>query len=317
VVILCPEGPLAEEIRALNGDVVPLPFGPDAGPLTSAASLRRAIRMVQPRVVHSHLSYAHYIVSAATPRGILTVSTEHGIAADDLVYHGSRPKAGLMAAVNRARLRRCDVLLAVSEATRAAMESKWGATGVLVTPNGVDREPLAAGPGPTGPEPRILSLARLAPEKRIGDLLHAFAALREVRPQATLTIAGTGPLEASLRDLTTRLCISDAVEFPGYIDAAEALRTHDVLALLSVWENCSYALLDAVAAHVGVVASNVGGNPEIVPPRCLVDATDHRAVAAALIAQADPAQHPDLPENWPTVTEMTAALAAIYEDGAR
>ena len=40
---------------------------------------------------------------------------------------------------------------------------------------------------------------------------------------------------------------------------------HDVLAMLSVWENCSYSLLDAAARGLGVVASDVGGNPEILP----------------------------------------------------
>ena len=52
---------------------------------------------------------------------------------------------------------------------------------------------------------------------------------------------------------------------PGFVDPDRAMAEHDVLAMLSVWENCSYALLDAAGRGMGVVASDVGGNPEILP----------------------------------------------------
>jgi glycosyltransferase involved in cell wall biosynthesis len=88
---------------------------------------------------------------------------------------------------------------------------------------------------------------------------------------------------------------------------------HDVLSMLSVWENCSYALLDAAARGLGVVASDVGGNPEVLPDRCLVDADKPTAVAAALAAQGlDPSARPGL-EGWPSVTEMCARIAEVYE----
>ncbi len=61
------------------------------------------------------------------------------------------------------------------------------------------------------------------------------------------------------------------------------------------------------------MASPVGGNPEILPASCLVDPDDAEAVADALEAQGlEPAQRPDL-RDWPTVEDMTAGLAAVYE----
>lgn len=163
----------------------------------------------------------------------------------------------------------------------------------------------------------MLSLARLAPEKRLPDLLHAFAVVRLQRPDATLTLAGTGPLEGELRTLVADLGLSDAVAFPGYVDAHRALAEHDVLVLLSVWENCSYALLDAVTAGLGVVASCVGGNPEILPARCLVDAGDPASVADAIIDQASVDNRPLLPACWPTTAEMAAHIAELYEGALR
>ena len=88
-----------------------------------------------------------------------------------------------------------------------------------------------------------------------------------------------------------------------------------VLALLSVWENCSYALLDALAHRVGVVASPVGGNPEVVPADCLVDPADARAVAAAIVRQGlDVATRPELPADWPDVAAMTGQVARVYAE---
>lgn len=312
LVVLCPPGPLADVVHDAGGAVLAEPFGPEAGARASAATLRHAVQALRPDVVHSHLSYADVVVATATPRGPALVTTEHGIAADDRVYHGSAAKARAMAAVHAARLRRFDLVLAVSEATRDAMVEKWAARRVVVLPNGVDR--VAAPPRPADGPLRVLSLARLAPEKRLPDLLHAFTVVRRTRPDAVLTLAGAGPLLPELRKLAAELGLADAVAFPGHVDAAQALAEHDVLALLSVWENCSYAILDALAAGLGVVASPVGGNPELLPDRCLVDASDPDTVAATLVAQADPANRPALPDGWPTTAQMTARLAGLYQD---
>ena len=111
----------------------------------------------------------------------------------------------------------------------------------------------------------MLSLARLAPEKRLPELLRAFALVARDHPDARLTVAGVGELEATLRADAPALGLADRVDFPGFVDADKALADADVVAMLSVWENCSYTLLDAAVAGLGVVASPVGGNPEILP----------------------------------------------------
>ena len=325
VVFFCPPGPLADALRARGAAVLTGRFGPDAGVAASVRSLRRTIRTLRPAVVHSHLAYADIAAALAT-RGlpVRLVSTEHGIAGDAGVYHGSAARARAMALAHRTRLRAFDALIAVSDATRAAMQAAWRPRRpITVIRNGVDPTPALVEPVETPQVApvetlRVASLARLSPEKRIDRLLDAFALVRRERPDARLTVAGTGPLLADLRAHAARLGIDPAVDFPGHVDAGTLLADTDVLVQLSVWENCSYTLLDACVAGVGVVATPVGGNPEILPARCLVPADDAAAVRDAILAQAtQPASRPSLPPEWPTRPAMAAGVAAVYDRALR
>jgi glycogen(starch) synthase len=311
LVFLTPPGRLPGELRARGARVVEARFGPDHGVARSLRTLHTTLADVRPAVLHAHLSYADLLAAAALPRGVRLVTTEHGVAVDDIVYHRSPRKARLMARVHRLRFRRVAAPIAVSQATAAAMRAKWEVTGPIhLVRNGVDRPaPSASTPGL-----RILSLARLAPEKRIADLVRAFALVARDHDDATLTVAGTGPLEASLRATADSVGLGDRIDFLGFVDAEKALADADVVAMLSVSENCSYTLLDAAAAGLGVVASPVGGNPEILPAHCLVDPTRPGEVAAALVRQGlDSAARPGL-ADWPDVRDMCAAIAGVYDE---
>ncbi len=86
-----------------------------------------------------------------------------------------------------------------------------------------------------------------------------------------------------------------------------------MVAQLSVWENCSYTLLEAMRAGCGVVATAVGGNPELLPSRCLVERGATSALASRLVAQGTDLQARPLPApGWPTVEAMCQAIAAHY-----
>jgi glycogen(starch) synthase len=311
LVVLCPPGPLADAITAAGGAVLTAPFGPAAGLRASVGSLRHAIRALRPQVVHSHLSYADVVAAMVRPRQVTLVTTEHGIAADDAVYHSSGAQARLMAGVHTARLRRFDRVIAVSGATAQAMRDKWSVRRQIeVIPNGVD--PVTDVPEPR-PGLRFLSLARLAPEKRLDDLVGAFALVAKEEPDATLTIAGVGPVESDLRSHVADLGLASRVSFPGYLDAHGALRRADVVAQLSVWENCSYTLLDALTRGLGVVASPVGGNPELLSKSCLVDPANHADVASHLLSQArEVAIRPRMAPGWPTTSEMSERIVSVY-----
>ncbi|RKH36927.1 glycosyltransferase, partial [Corallococcus sp. AB050B] len=85
--------------------------------------------------------------------------------------------------------------------------------------------------------------------------------------------------------MARELGVDDAANFAGFVDAREALGSHDVLVQPSRADNLSYTLLDAVNSGLGVVASDIGGNPEILPPRCLAPLSDESAMADAVIEQ--------------------------------
>jgi glycosyltransferase involved in cell wall biosynthesis len=102
------------------------------------------------------------------------------------------------------------------------------------------------------------------------------------------------------------------------MNAQDLLRRTDVLVQLSAWENCSYTILDAVNAGVGVVATPVGGNPEFLPAECLTGSEDPIAIASLIVDQARSIERrPNLPEDWPSVPDMTTAIAGCYREFRR
>ena len=330
LVICAPEGKLTERLRELNIPVHTVPFGPSRGFRTSFASLAHVIEREKPAIVHSHLAYADVIAAAVVnslkmrrlANRSLTVptliTTEHGIAGDDAVYHGTSWRSKLMEQVHRVRLWGTNAAIAVSRSTAEQMRCKWGARRVSIIYNGVDAPRLRAAVRkhrvPTEPDaPRILSLSRLSPEKGIDVLIEAFAQLCTVYPKAHLEIAGEGDLADTLAQQVRELHISDAVTFSGFVDPLEAMGRSDMVVQLSLWENCSYTLLDAKAAGLKTVATNVGGNPEILAPNELVDRRQNAfcdSVLEALMRNCEASA----PSAWTWVTnaEMTAQIAELY-----
>lgn len=330
LVVCAPEGKLTERLRELNVTVHAVPFGPSRGFRTSFASLAHVIEREKPAIVHSHLAYADVIAAAVVnslkmrrlANRSLTVptliTTEHGIAGDDAVYHGTSWRSKLMEQVHRVRLWGTNAAIAVSRSTAEQMRRKWGARRVSVIYNGVDAPRLRAAVHKhrvlTEPDaPRILSLSRLSPEKGIDVLIEAFAQLRTVYPKAHLEIAGEGDLTDTLAQQVRQLHISDAVTFSGFVDPLEAMGRSDMVVQLSLWENCSYTLLDAKAAGLKTVATNVGGNPEILAPNELVNRRQNAfcdSVLEALMRNCEASA----PSAWTWVTnaEMTAQIAELY-----
>ena len=116
------------------------------------------------------------------------------------------------------------------------------------------------------PADQILGLVgSLYPVKGHHHLLAAVPQVLRVYPQATFLIVGKGDLEDSLREEVTRRGLEKAVRFLGYReDVPKLLSIMDIFVLPSLSEGLSLALLEAMAAGKPVVATNVGGNPELV-----------------------------------------------------
>jgi glycosyltransferase involved in cell wall biosynthesis len=178
-------------------------------------------------------------------------------------------------------------LIAVStEMYSALVHAGIPHTAMQLIPNGVALAPCGADePDAECRAPVVLFVGRLTERKRVDLLLEVWAAMR--RPgHAALVIVGDGPLRRRLEGAAVRLGISSSVRFVGVqADVTRFYRTADVFALPSATEGMSNALLEAMAAGVTVVASDVGGNREVVEhgrSGFLVDWSDAAACARLL-----------------------------------
>jgi sugar transferase (PEP-CTERM/EpsH1 system associated) len=171
-----------------------------------------------------------------------------------------------------------DRVIAVCELARAAeiKRARVPAEKVVTVYNGIDVERFAAlDPQATThtrrafgvplDAPLLGSVGRLHPQKGLADLLVAFAQVREHIPFARLLLVGDGALRAELEAQACALGVSDAVIFAGTRpDVAEILAALDVFVLSSLWEGMPNAVMEAMAAGLPVVATAVGGVPELV-----------------------------------------------------
>jgi glycosyltransferase involved in cell wall biosynthesis len=111
----------------------------------------------------------------------------------------------------------------------------------------------------------IGAVSRLAWKKGVSHLLDAVPSLLEAVPEVTVLLVGDGPLRGDLEAQAARLGVAGRVLFLGpRRDASTLLPAFDVLVLPSVVEGMSNTLLEAMAARLPVVATDVGGNPEVV-----------------------------------------------------
>jgi glycosyltransferase involved in cell wall biosynthesis len=111
----------------------------------------------------------------------------------------------------------------------------------------------------------IGSAGRLDPVKNLSALIDAHAAVLRYRPDAHLVIVGAGPTRSELESRVRELGLADAVHFTGYRSDVRALMAaFDVYVNCSTYEGVSLTILEAMATGLPVVATRVGGNPEVV-----------------------------------------------------
>lgn len=167
--------------------------------------------------------------------------------------------------------------------------------GAAVVPNIVDLEHFN-NPAPHRAVRRHLLVARnLEPIYDNETAIRAFAMVHGRYPDATLTIAGSGPLAESLRRLAENLQVAEAVVFAGRLDRdamAQAYRNADIAVNPSLVDNMPNSVLEALASGVPVVSTDVGGVPFIVSDEqtaLLVPARSPEAMASAILRLIDDA----------------------------
>ncbi|MFA5143020.1 MAG: glycosyltransferase [Candidatus Omnitrophota bacterium] len=133
----------------------------------------------------------------------------------------------------------------------------------------------------------IGTVSRLSEEKYQVALLDAFQKVSQAVKNVILVFVGDGPLKQALHNYSEKLGIADKIIFLGFrADAREIVEAFDIFALPSLTEGISLSLLEAMAARKPVVATNVGGNPEVVvdgDTGILVPPKDPQKMAEAII----------------------------------
>ena len=169
------------------------------------------------------------------------------------------------AATVRTSMRRASALIVPSGFLQAVFE-RFGLAASIV-PNIIDTAHFS-NPQPHREFRRRLLVARnLEPIYDNETAIRALQIVRRSHPDATLTIAGSGPLAGALRELAERLGVADAVVFAGRLERdamANAYREADIAINPSRVDNMPNSVLEALASGVPVVRTDVGGVPFIV-----------------------------------------------------
>jgi glycosyltransferase involved in cell wall biosynthesis len=254
-----------------------------------APLLETWFRTVAPDVVHVHSGAWLKAARAARHTGVpIVVHTAHGLNDDDAWY---------VPLLNRLAARYTDWVALVSAPLHdyMARRVKVDPAKMRVIPNSVNTDHFRSGP-PTGALRHRLGIgsdrlvvgivARLDPVKNHALLIDAFARVRSLVPTATLVIIGDGLLRSSLESRSRLLGLEQDIHFAGASNDIPALyRELDVFVLSSDAEGTSMSILEAMASRVCVVATAVGGTPDLLAGGAsgmLVPPGDPAALAGAL-----------------------------------
>jgi sugar transferase (PEP-CTERM/EpsH1 system associated) len=290
VVAMSARGPLSERLPAsVAVHCIEKRAGMDLG---AVLRLGRLLRSLRPDVVHSRNWGALDTVVAARLVGIRTlVHGEHGREAKD--PGGLDPR--------RNRLRRLLSPLVSRFVTVSFDLRRWliatvriPAHKVVTIHNGVDTSRFCPGDSAEAREALGLPIAaavvgtigRLDPVKNHAGLITAFSGLAGSEARPILAIVGEGPSRSALESEIRQRGLSDRVRLLGERrDVPTLLRALDVFVLPSRAEGMSNTILEAMATGLPVIATDVGGNPELVEPDVtgrLVPSGDPNALEAAL-----------------------------------
>ena len=234
--------------------------------------LSRVMREFRPNIVHTHsyvLRYAWPVTRAAI------VHTIHNVAAREVDRFGRM--------LHRIAMRRGARSVAISREVARSFRVLYGREPEAVIPNGVDlpaaqvsRADWRRANGFSEDDVLIASVARLDPQKNPLLLIDALPS----DPRCHLLLAGDGSLAPEVRKRA-----GGRVHLLGVrTDIPELLRACDVFALASDYEGLPVAVIEAMAAGLPVVATRVGGLPELVTEQTgvLVPPRDARALSRAL-----------------------------------
>ncbi|MFJ8834370.1 glycosyltransferase family 4 protein [Micromonospora aurantiaca] len=301
---------------------VEIPASPTPGDARAVTALRRALGDTPVDVVHAHGLRAGLVAALARPAAPLVVTWHNAVLAGGL-------RGAVSRLVERVVARSVRVALGAS-ADLVDRAAALGAADARLAPVAAPALPaprrrrtaVRAEFGVAADRPLILSVGRLHPQKRYDVLIDAAARWRTRTPAPLVVVAGSGP---AYLPLAARISAARApVTLLGHrTDVADLLGAADLAVVTSDWEARQLFAQEALRAGVPLVATAVGGLPDLVGDAAvLVPPGDVDAVDAAVRDLLDdPARRADLGRRglaraatWPTEADTVAALAGLYAE---
>lgn len=280
---------LKEEFEAVSGNLVNI--GPiSTGYLHTVDALRRHLASDTPDILHAHLPDAHVV---SRPAGLLagvphTISTHHNVASSPtyqsragLVERLSRPLDSVQIAVSRA---------VVDSHQRTIAGGEW-----KVIPNAIDLNEFGRSLNDAdaqlfeGFDPVFLNVGRYTEQKGQETLLKAMPIVLTEFPNALAVLVGWGRRQSDLEDFAEELGVSDHVVLTGHVpEIHDYYASSDIFAFPSKWEGFGIVLLEAMAAEMPIVASDIQPINDIVAGdhAVLTDPSDPDDLADAMVQQA-------------------------------
>lgn len=310
LISMLPPEAYVEELTKAGISVVSLNMRRGVADPRAIFKLATILRYERPQILHAHMVHANLLARIMRllvhiPVIICTAhSTDEGGKLREIAYRLTDPLCDLATQVSQAGLARYVLVGAVPPRK------------ICFVPNGVDLEHFNFMPGDREhlrtelglPESFIwLAVGRFEEAKDYPVLLQAFAWVWQQQPEVRLYIVGQGALKENVVELADALKISQVVQFLGIRrDVANLMRVADGYVMSSAWEGMPMVLLEASASGLPIVATRVGGIPEIVidgQTGFLVPPKNPPALAQAMLEMMD------LPEE---VRQAMGAQGRIY-----
>lgn len=261
-------------------------------------------------VLHGHgAKGGAYARLALGTRRAIRVYTPHG---GSLWFSKDTLKGKFYLAAEKLFMRRSDLLLYESQFSADASRTNIGVPDCLVrvVHNGVSRaefEPIVPAPDATD----IVFIGELRELKGVDLLIEAIATLRRNGRPLTATLVGAGPDREAFVAQTAAAGLSDAIKFPGAMNARQAFPLGRLMVVPSRAESLPYIVLETIAAQVPLITTRVGGIPEIYGPMAdTLIAPDSADALVAAIAEA--LDHPErLAQRMKALNERVAKLFSV------
>jgi len=275
--------------------------GRDEGAIGKAIRLLVSPFFLAASIIFRHVAIVH-INTSLNPKAYwrdvayLFISKALGARVVYQIHGGALPRkfyawSAFLTAWLRWTLGLPDVVVVLAQVELRAYREFVPRQEVVALPNGIDCRPYSVVPTVQSTPDRPLQLVyigRVAREKGLYETMQGLRLAHELGVDARLIVAGSGPEESRLRRYAQALGIAPRVCFVGPIfgtDKVKLLFGADVMVLPSYSEGLPYALLEAMAAGVPVIATPVGAIPDVVSDGIhgyLVPPRDGKAIAEAL-----------------------------------